>query len=172
MVWFSTVRVVKCQTMSVFPWWVCKNAQSHREQLQMEFSFSFPLQGVPKMQSEMDGERNLFHFWQQLQRGISDSGAVIKRAICSSMNLRTGMWLAGTFHMPVLTAWEGDLNFLDSHLTPMNPQQPWGSCSMAWWRSCVSISLYPLPSPWWHLRAWPGCAGEGHHVTALVTRCL
>lgn len=167
MVWFSTVRVEMSGT-ECFPNGGC--AKIHREQPRMEFSFSSPLQGGLKRQSEKDGERNFFNFWQQLWRGISDSGTVFRTAVCSSMSLKTGTWLEETFHMPVLTAWEGDLNFLGSHLTPKHSEQSWGS--MACLRPCMSISVYPLPSLWWHLRAWPGCAGEGHHVTALVTKCL
>lgn len=47
------------------------------------------------------------------------------------MSFKTRMWLEGTFHvfqnMPALRAWEGDLNFFDSHLTPEHPEEPWGS---------------------------------------------
>lgn len=136
MVWFSTVRALEMSDTEHFPNGGCaKNAQSYREHPQLEFNFSSLLQTGPKRQSEMDGERNFFHCWQQLWRGISDSGTVFEAARCSGMSLKTRTWFEKTFHMPVLTAWEGDLNFLVSHLTPMHPEQTWGS----WFHGLVEV---------------------------------
>lgn len=128
MVWFSTAEqgirnVIHCS--ECFSHGGC--AKTPREHLWMEFSFSSLLQGGPKRQPEMDGQRSSCHSWQQLWRGISGSGTAFKTARCSSMSLETRTWLKGTCHMPGLPAWEGDLNSLNSHLTPEHPEQTWGS---------------------------------------------